>query len=78
MEPSEAAAEAVKGLTAWDKIAQMVDSFGGGWEAVAAISVICVSVVVIIVAFLWVAYLTIRSHNRTKAQIARINAKKRG
>jgi hypothetical protein len=75
MDPAPAADSAVKGLTSWEEIAKMVTAFGGGPAAVCAIAIIAVAVVAVIVSICTVAYLTFRSHNRTKVQIARINRK---
>jgi uncharacterized membrane protein len=50
MPASRDAGEAIEGLTQWDRIAELVTAFGGGWEAVAAIGIISTALVVIVVA----------------------------
>jgi hypothetical protein len=76
MIPDKVADDAIKGLTAWEQISHLVQSLGGDWKAVAAIAILSMAVVAITLAFFIIAYLTYRSHNRTKIQLARIASRR--
>ena len=69
---ADVATSAVNGLTAWERIAKMVSAFGGGWQAVVAIGIIATAVAIIAIAALVVLYLTLRSNNETRIEMAKL------
>jgi hypothetical protein len=68
----------VTGIQAYiDTLSKLAEVFGGGWLALTAIAVVCVSVVIIIVAPAAIRFKTAQLRAYTKVRLAKIMIRRR-
>ena len=60
-----------------DSLTKLAEVFGGGWLALTAVVVVCVSVVIIAVAPATISYQTARLRAYTRVRLAKITGRRR-
>jgi hypothetical protein len=71
------AKDAISKILDWDKISNLVNAFGGGWEAVATIGILATCAVVIVIALFTFLYKMVKLQQNTKVRLAELGVNQR-